>query len=319
MVVTGLVLMFIGGILGGASDSYGMLSAGRFISGVGAVLLNVLLTKMTTDWFADREIVLAMAILINAWPIGIGIALITLGPLGEALSWSVAFYATAAVAVVGLLLVTALYRSPETNGVAGSTGVKVFALSFREVRLVSLAGVVWALYNVAYAIMLGFAPSFLISRGESVTEAGFIISLNTWFLVASVQIGGMLAQKWGRTTTIMVVGITAFGTGLALMPLVPSPLLLILVMGIFGGLPAGAIVALPAEILKPENRGPGLGLFITWFYAAMAVMPPIAGWLRDISGDAGAPLYFGGFVMVAGLPFLGLLRGLQRRLSLKRY
>ena len=52
VVVAGLLLMFIGGILVGASDSYGMVSAGRFISGVGAVLLNVLLTKMTTDWFA---------------------------------------------------------------------------------------------------------------------------------------------------------------------------------------------------------------------------------------------------------------------------
>jgi len=117
----------------------------------------------------------------------------------------------------------------------------------------------------------------------------------------------------------MLVGITVLGVGLALLPLVPSPLWVIVIMGIFGGAPAGAIVSLPAEILKPENRGPGLGLFITWYYGAMAVLPPIAGWLQDISGDAGAPLYFGGFVMVAGLPFLGLLRGLQRRLSLKRY
>lgn len=319
VVVAGLVLMFIGGILAGASDSYGMVSTGRFISGVGAVLLNVLLMKMTTDWFADREIILAIAILLNAWPIGIGIALVTLGPLGEASSWSAVFYATAAFAVVGLLLVAALYRSPDSKKVTGSDGVKVFSLSSREFGLVSLAGVVWALYNVAYAIMLGFAPTFLISRGESVAEAGFTISLNTWIFVASVQIGGMLAQKWGRTNTIMLVGITVLGAGLALLPLVPSPLWVIVIMGIFGGAPAGAIVSLPAEILKPENRGPGLGLFVTWYYGAMAVLPPIAGWLQDISGDAGAPLYFGGFVMVAGLPFLGLLRGLQRRLSLKRY
>jgi MFS family permease len=319
VVVVGLIMMFIGGILVGASDNYGMVAAGRFISGVGAVLLNVLLTKMTTDWFADREIVLAIAILLNAWPIGIAIALVTLGPLGEASSWSAVFYATAAFAVIGLLLVAALYRSPDAKKVAGSGGAKLFTLSSKEFGLVSLAGVAWALYNVAYAIMLGFAPSFLISRGESIAEAGFTISLNTWLFVVSVQIGGMLAQKWDRTNTIMLVGITVWGAGLALLPLVPSPLWAIVIMGIFGGAPAGAIVSLPAEILKPENRGPGLGLFVTWYYGAMAVLPPIAGWLQDISGDAGAPLYFGGFVMVAGLPFLGLLRGLQRRLSLKRY
>ena len=316
---TGLLLMSIGGILVAASDSYELVVAGRLVSGFGAVLLNVLLTKMTTDWFADKEIVLAMAILLNAWPIGIAIALVTLGPLAEVSSWSAAFYATAAVAFVGLLLVAALYRSPEGVKVTSRERAKIFSLSFREVGLVSLAGVVWAFFNVAYAVMSGFAPSFLISRGESVADAGFIISLNTWLFVASVQIGGMLVQRWGRPNTIIVVGITVWGTGLVLMPLVSSPLWVIAAMGIFGGAPAGAIAAIPAEILKPENRGPGLGLFISWLYGAMPVLLPIAGWLRDLSGNAAAPLYFGGLVMVTSLPFLGLLRGLQRRPTVAHY
>jgi hypothetical protein len=97
------------------------------------------------------------------------------------------------------------------------------------------------------------------------------------------------------------------------MPLVSSPLWVIAAMGIFGGAPAGSIAAIPAEILKPENRGPGLGLFISWLYGAMPVLLPIAGWFRDLSGNAGAPLYFGGLVMLTSLPFLGLLRGLQRK------
>jgi MFS family permease len=319
VVIVGLGLMFIGGILVGASDSYKMVCAGRFISGVGAVLLNVMLTKMTTDWFADREIVLAIAILINAWPIGIGIALVTLGPLGEASSWHNIFYATAAFALVGLLLISALYKSPVIKDAKEGGDTRIFTLSSRELRHICLAGIAWAFYNVAYAIMLGFAPSFLISQGDSVTGAGFTVSLNTWFLAASVQTGGLLAQKWGRINIIMLVGITVWGIGLALLPLVPSPWWIIIIMGIFGGAPAGAIVSLPSEILKPENRGPGLGLFITWYYGAMAVLPPIAGWLQDISGNAGAPLYFGSLIMMASLPFLGLLRGLQQRLSIKKY
>jgi MFS family permease len=288
VVIVGLLLMFVGGILVG-------------------------------DWFADREIVLAIAILINAWPIGIGIALVTLGPLGEATSWNAIFYTTAAFALVGLLLIAALYKNPVTRAATEGGDTRIFTLSSMELGHICLAGVVWAFYNVAYAIMLGFAPSFLISQGASITGAGFTISLNTWFLVASVQTGGLLAQKWGRINVIMLVGILVWGTGLVLLPIAPSPWWLIIIMGIFGGAPAGAIVSLPSEILKPENRGPGLGLFITWYYTAMAVIPPIAGWLRDISGNAGAPLYFAGFIMVAGLPFLVLLRGLQNRLSLKKY
>ncbi len=313
VVVIGLLLMFVGGFLAGVTDNYEVVVAGRFLSGVGAVLLSVLLTKMATDWFAERELVLAIAILLNSWPIGIGLALVTLGPLAEASSWSTAFYATAAAAVVGLLLMATLYRSPETEEAADADGAKITALSVREVGLVSLAGVVWALYNVAYAILPGFAPSFLIGRGTSIAEAGFIISLNTWLFVASVQIGGMLAQKFDRSTTIIVVGLTIFGAGFLLLPLVSSPLWVVVVMGIFGGAPAGPIVALPAEILAPKNRAPGLGLFSTWYFAVLATLLPLAGWFQDITGDAGAPLYFGGLVVLASLPFLALLRALQRR------
>ena len=52
-----------------------LFSVGRLISGMGAVLLNVLVTKMTTDWFVGREIGTALALLVSSWPIGIGIAL----------------------------------------------------------------------------------------------------------------------------------------------------------------------------------------------------------------------------------------------------
>lgn len=47
---------------------------GRVLSGAGAVLLNVLVTKMVTDWFQGRENVLALGILITSWPLGIAIA-----------------------------------------------------------------------------------------------------------------------------------------------------------------------------------------------------------------------------------------------------
>ncbi len=314
VVVIGLLLMFLGGLLAGVADNYEVVVAGRFLSGTGAVLLSVLLTKMATDWFAERELVLAIAILLNSWPIGIGLALVTLGPLAEASSWSVAFYATAAAAVVGLLLMATLYQSPEVEEAADADGAKITALSIGEAGLVSLAGVVWALYNVAVAILPGFAPSFLISRGASIAEAGFITSLYTWLFVASVQIGGMLAQKFGRSNTIMVVGLAIFGAGFLLLPLVSSPLWVVVVMGIFGGAPAGPIVALPGQILAPKNRAPGLGLFSTWYFVVLATLLPLAGWFQDITGDAGAPLYFGGLVVLASLPVLALFRGLQHRI-----
>jgi predicted MFS family arabinose efflux permease len=312
-VVLALLVMLLGGLIAGAGESYRLAVWGRLVGGVGAVLLTVLLTKMVIDWFAGREVVVAIAILTNSWPISIAIALATLGPLAEAFSWPAIFYATSAVAAAGLVLVVALYRSPQASAAADSGDAKIWSLSLDEVVLACLAGAVWALFNAAYVIFVGFAPSFLISGGASTAEAGLVVSLGTWLGVASVQIGGMIVQRYGRATTVMVVGIVVWGVGLLLLPSAPSPLLVIVVVGLLGGVPVAAIVSLPAEIFEPGNRGPGLGLFITWYYAASAALPPLAGWFRDLSGDAAAPLTFAGVVMLAALPLLGLFRRYQRR------
>lgn len=56
------------------------------------------------------------------------------------------------------------------------------------------------------------------------------------------------------------------------------------------GLPAGALMVLPGELLLPQNRAAGMGIFFTWYYAGLAVLTPIGGILRDASGVAGAAL-----------------------------
>src|ERR671939_169557 len=63
VVLVGLGLMALGGVVMGA-DGFVAAAGGRLISGVGAVLINVLITKMIADWFSGREIVAAMAVLI---------------------------------------------------------------------------------------------------------------------------------------------------------------------------------------------------------------------------------------------------------------
>jgi len=60
----GLVLMIVGGLLLGSAPTPTWVFAGRLVSGTGAVLFNLVLTKMTTDWFAGREIVLAMGVVL---------------------------------------------------------------------------------------------------------------------------------------------------------------------------------------------------------------------------------------------------------------
>ncbi len=171
--ILGMTLMVVGGVLTGASHDYAIFLVGRLISGIGAVLLNVLLTKMATDWFVGRELGTALALLVSSWPVGIGAALIVLPRLATAASVAAAFIFTAVAAAIVLVLIAAIYRVPTTAANtpphAGRLG---FGLSAREFGLVSLAGDIWALFNVGYIILISFAPSLLIAQGISVKDAG---------------------------------------------------------------------------------------------------------------------------------------------------
>ena len=60
VVLTGLIMMSLGGALLVLSESYEIMLTGRLVSGIEAVLLNVLVTKMVTDWFAEYRIATAM-------------------------------------------------------------------------------------------------------------------------------------------------------------------------------------------------------------------------------------------------------------------
>src|SRR5215204_2124486 len=110
--VLGLSLMVLGGLWVGLSGTYLSASLGRVVSGVGAVLLNIVLAKMVTDWFAGREIVTAMAIFVSSWPVGIGFGLLLLPIVATTTSAMLAPATSAARMAAGLRSTTAVAIQP---------------------------------------------------------------------------------------------------------------------------------------------------------------------------------------------------------------
>jgi cyanate permease len=251
-----------------------------------------------------------MAVFVNSFPIGIGLALLSLGAVAAALRWQVAFHATAAAALASLLLVAFVYRPHANDGKAGAPGSGQ-RISRRETALVCIAGAIWGLYNGAFAVMVGFAPNVLVAAGLTAGAASSLVGLTTWLLVASVQAGGIMAQRWGHPNALMLIGIGSWGIGMLLLPTV-DPLILVAI-GVLQGLPVGVIMSLPAEVLRPESRAVGMGLFYTWLYVGLAGLPPAAGWVQDLTGHPAAPIYFAGVLVLSiGLLFAAI-RGLQAR------
>ena len=311
----GMALMVAGGLLTAFSNDYAGLFVGRLTGGTGAVLLNVMLTKMTTDWFAGREIGTALALLVSSWPIGIGIALVTMPWLAVHTSVATAFASTAVVAALVLFLITAIYRVPPKEGAPlPSSRAESPRLSQSQLSLVSLAGGVWMLFNVGYILVVSFGPVLLMSQGLSQRDAGFRTSLISWTVIITIPLGGVLIDRVGHATTLMIASFAGLGLSAMLMPAVPS-LALMTFIGAVAGLPAGALMALPGEVLPPQNRAAGMGIFFTWYYAGLALLTPIGGILRDASGAAGAALIFAGGLELAASGVLFLFRLSQRRSS----
>lgn len=316
LVLGGLALMAIGGAVSGVGDSYAWLVVGRAITGIGVVLQFVLMTKMLVDWFAGRELILAMALYLNGWPVGIGLALVTQVNLANAMGWRAVFAASGIFSAIALLCIAILYRSPAAN--PGNEPNGGSGLSLREIVLVSLAGMVWTFVNAGWVIAVSFAPGYLRTQGIEFGDAAATTSLATWLAVIGVPLGGYLATRLGHPNALIIFATIVGGLAVLALPYTRAYVLCFGIIGLILFLPAGIMAALPIEVLRPGNRATGLGLFYTWWYLGVAGLPPIAGWTYDITGSAAAPLLYAAGLIFLTLGALALFRVVQSRPRARR-
>ena len=74
----------------------------------------------------------------------------------------------------------------------------------------------------------------------------------------------------------------------------------------------GAMVGLPAAALSARNRGLGLGIFYSLYYAGIAVGPAMAGFSRDLTENPEAPLFVGAAMFIVAALFLVLFNLVRR-------
>ena len=310
MVLLALVLMIIGGVIMAFAHSWGWQLTGRLVAGVGGVLLNVLMSKMVTDWFAGKEIATAMAIFVNSWPAGIAVALVVLPVV---VSWggvAAVGMATVVVAALGWALLAFLYAPPV--GQAGAAGSGVWPTG-AALQAVIVAGCIWGLYNAALSMVFGYGTALLTERGWSLAAAGSATSLVLWTAVISVPIGGLLADRTGRPREIMLAGFALFGIVLVIAARSEQVIFWFVVMGLVGGLSAGPIMALPSRVLDPSARAAGMGLYFTMFYVMVVIGPIVAGRMAEQAGTSRITFDFGAGMLVVCFGLYWLYEQLRAR------
>ena len=202
---------------------------------------------------------------------------------------------------------------PTVASQAVATRSSLWMISTRELILIISVGIVWGLPNAGFIVLLGFAPSFLVSNGIEMAKAGMLVSLISWISIGSMPLGGWLTDRTGRVNAFIIGGVLISALFTVLLPVGFSVLGCILLLGLAFGIWPGAIMALPSQVLSPDGRSTGFGVYYTVFYGVMTILPPVAGWLRDFTGGAKAPVLFGGMLMALTVAVLAAFRVLQRR------
>jgi MFS family permease len=219
-------------------------------------------------------------------------------------------YIGAVGSLIALVLVWVTYRDPP--GMAAGATKLTLALTSREWTLVIIAGAMWGLINVAYIVVVSFAPGLFAARGYSPAQASWVVSLLSWSLIVSIPFAGVIVEKVGKPNLMLAVSTVICAAALALVPLVGAPLIPFIVMGLVFSIPPGPVMALPAEAVRPQLRAGGMGVFYTCYYLFMALLPGVAGYALDVTRSNAAPVLFSAAMFLLCAVGLALFHAAKR-------
>ncbi len=319
VILSGLALMVLGGWLQGIAGDYAMLFAGRLLCGAGSVGLFVLSTKLVADWFHAGRLVVAMSGFILGWPIGIAAGAAGQGVLAEWTSVGFVFHSTAVIAFATFLLFLFMPTAPQTAHQPTTDSALGSRLAGRELWLVILIGLAWMFLNSAYGIVLGFGPTYLLAAGRGLVEAGLIVSAVSWVFMFGLPLGGYLGGRSAGARfgadRVMLAGLVACTACVAAIPFTGLDYLTFGGFGFAMAVSAPIIAALPGQVLRPESRGLGFGIYYLCYYVGNAAFPALAGRLRDATAQPAAPITFSVLLMAASLACVVLFHAERRRLA----
>jgi len=302
----GLLLMVLGSIVSAAAgDPFGI-AIGRILAGTGAVALTVMQAKVTADRFDGNRFVLAMGLLVGAFPVGVGLAQVTQSRLSHAFGWQAAFAAGAAVALAALLILVTTWEEADRQRARSLRWP-----SRHECVLVLLAGLVWTTYNAGYFNFLGYMPSYLAAHGHARWEADVVIGIATWGNLPAILLGGALVARIGATS-VFLFGATLSTVSVLGMFWFDWPLLWGALFGTLASVHAGVIVARGTLSARPENRAVGMAVFYSTYYLGGFFIPPLCGRIADLVRDPSGAFLCAGALSALAIPFYFLHARVER-------
>ncbi|GAB2894476.1 MFS transporter [Microbulbifer echini] len=297
VIYTGLALFALGSIVAAQTDSVYGLIVGRILQGCGAIAAAVM--ALVADLTRDEKRGIAMAV-IGA---SIGVAFMLAVILGPALAGigglPAIFWLTAALALLGMLLVWRVVPTPQV-----AKRPAVFRGGFRKVLR---SGLTWRLVTGAFfshlllTALFVALPLVLINRLDWPAD-------EHWKLYGPLMLGTFIvmlplmrmAERAGRVSLALNLACVALVAGSAALLPVNGSVAVVLLLGVFFTGFNLLEALLPAQLTRkaPEDaRGVASGLYATLQFFGTFVGGSLAGYLYGIGGASA----------VAGLGFAVLM------------
>jgi MFS family permease len=282
----GCFLLMIGGtLLVGLGGDLRILWLGRIIAGAGGLALSVLLPKLLSQWFKDKELGLAMGIFNTGVPLGSVICFGLFGTIASLWGWRVPILLTGAYSLLTSVLFLTFYNLPFFHQIENPRPAGIFN-SLKEMgHSIWWVGLSWLWFNAAFVSFATFAPNFFIQKGYTIERSGFLIGiplLGSLFLSPPT---GYLVDRFRHQEWFIGIG----GIVLSILTLSfnfsSSVLLLVTFMGVFAAMIPSPIYSLPPEILKPENVGLGFGIISTCSSVGLFAAPYLVGKAKDLTSS----------------------------------
>jgi len=277
-----LLLMAAGEILLWAAPTLELAAAARLVGGAGGCVIYIITINMVADLDTTVSSAARMGIIAAAWPFGNAFALGLLGWLVQSAP-DVARHAPLALALAALVATGLLLLFGNVRAMAAAQSPREAGWGV-VLRRIWPAAFSFAFYNIGFIILTGFAGRILLEDGIDPSVASGIAGIPMWMFLLSVPLGGFLAGRsvargrwlvaFGCLTGAAAVLATAGGS---------HHWPLYLVAGLVGGLPT-------APMLSRGRDASGEGTDITYsalffvFFAALLVLPPLAGTAADLAG-----------------------------------
>jgi predicted MFS family arabinose efflux permease len=283
---TGCFLLMIGGtLLVGLGMDLRILGLGRIIAGIGALTLSILLPKLLSQWFKDRELGLAMGVFNTGVPLGSVICFGLFGRMGSLWGWRLPIILTGLYSLITSILFISFYKLPSFQKMENNKPMGIYP-SLREMGLpIWWVGLSWLWYNAAFVSFATFAPYLFLQKGYTIEQSGLLVGiplLGSLFLSTPT---GYLVDRFRHQAWFIGIGGVALSILTFSFNFSSSFLLLVTFMSIFSAMIPAPIYSLPPEILKPENVGLGFGVISTCSSIGLFVAPYLVGKTNDLTGS----------------------------------